>query len=337
MNNDEIKSSLFDGQTTPPSEVAPTEIAVVETPTPPIQEATPIVETAPPPEPVTPAPNFSEMFEGKYKSADEVKAAIKQYEQALKDLENREPDFANDDIRYINHAIKAGFDESKARVLKGVQDGTLTDPKDIVAAKLQIQLGWPKEKIEGYINRTYKLGEDYDVDDVEVQAARDQLEMQSVMDKQFLQEQAAKITVPQKMDYNTVIQDQLKTWEPILPNIVKDNSVIKLSDEIAYTVPAETLKSVQEFVTGVLGSEIGIDPATRTNEMSELVNKEIWWREKSNIVDYVKTELTKAAIRDKSNVPLPEGQKTVPSGNAEVDGLKHLLGQMAEENGQRFR
>jgi hypothetical protein len=334
---DEIKSSLFDGQATPPSEVAPTEIAIVETPTPPIEPTPPVESVVTPIEAVTPTPTFSEMFEGKFSTADEVKAELSKYQQLVKDLESKEPDFANDDIRYINHAMKAGFDESSAKVLKKVQDGTLTDPKDIVAAKLQIQLGWSKEKIEGYMDRTYKLGDDHDVDDADVQAARDQLEMQSVIDKTFLAEQAAKITVPQKVDYNTLIQDQLKTWEPILPNIVKDNAVIKLSDEIAYNVPAETLATVQKYVQDVLGLEPGYDPKTHSNEVSELVNKEIWWREKSNIAKHIENEYAKKAIREKSVVPPPSGDAVPPSGNQEVDQLKNLLGQMAKENGQTYR
>ena len=84
------------------------------------------------------------------------------------------------------------------------------------------------------MNRTYKLGEEYDAEDPDVQAAKDQLEMTAVIAKSFLQEQADKVQVPQKVDYQSIVQQQLETWKPVLPNLVKDNSVLKVADGIDY-------------------------------------------------------------------------------------------------------
>lgn len=329
---------MFDGlPPVAPEAVAPTQTAQPEQPqTPPQAPETPAVETptVTPTEPTPPVFNFSEMFEGKYQSVDEVKKSLQDYEARVKELETREPEFANEDLRYINYALKAGLDESKARVLKSVKDGTLTDPKDIVTAKLQIQYGWDKQKAENYVNRTYKLGEEYDLEDSEVQAARDQLEMQSVMDKTFLSEQADKVQVPQKVDYQSIVQQQLETWKPVIPTLVKDNSVISIADGINYNVPQETLASVEKYVTEVLGMEAGYDPKNHSKEVSELINKEIWWKERSNILTHVQTEMEKKSIREKANVPPPSGTQTVPSGNKELDATKDVLRQMAEERNQ---
>jgi len=346
MNTEPISHSMFDGMASAPQEVAPIvtapEVTPVE-PTPQVPQVpeTPAAET-PAVTPVTPsAPepsfDFKAIFGDELDSADKVKQTLTEYQSKLKELETREPDFANDDLRFKNYALKAGFDEPKANILKSVKDGTLTDPKDIVAARLQVEYGWDKQRVDNYMNRTYKLGEEYDAEDPDVQAAKDQLEMTAVIAKSFLQEQADKVQVPQKVDYQSIVQQQLETWKPVLPNLVKDNSVLKVADGIDYAVPQETLDAVSKYALEVLNLEAGYDPAKHGKEMSELINKEVWYREKDNIVNYVKTELEKKAIRDKANVPTPSGTTTVPTGNKEVDDLKGLLGQMADQRGNTWR
>lgn len=335
------QSTMFDGLApVAPEAVAPNQQAPIEpTPTPAAPQETPAPEavvtpTPTPTEPTPPVPTFSEMFEGKYNSADDVKKVLSDYEARVKELETREPDFANDDLRFKNYALKAGFDEPKANVLKAVKDGTLTDPKDIVAARLQIEFGWDKQRVDNYMNRTYKLGEEYDAEDPDVMAAKDQLEMTAVIAKSFLQEQADKVQVPQKVDYQSIVQQQVENWKPVLPNIVKENSVLKVADGIDYAVPQETLASVEKYALEVLNMEAGYDPSQHSKEMSELINKEIWYRERNNILNYVKTEYEKKAIRDKANVPVPNGTQTVPTGDKAVDDTKHVLNQMAAERNQ---
>ena len=330
---------MFDGLApVAPEAVAPNQQAPTEpTPTPaaPQEPSAPeVVVTPTPTEPTPPVPTFSEMFEGKYNSADDVKKVLSDYEARVKELETREPDFANDDLRFKNYALKAGFDEPKANVLKAVKDGTLTDPKDIVAARLQIEFGWDKQRVDNYMNRTYKLGEEYDAEDPDVMAAKDQLEMTAVIAKSFLQDQADKVQVPQKVDYQSIVQQQVENWKPVLPNIVKENSVLKVADGIDYAVPQETLASVEKYALEVLNMEAGYDPSQHSKEMSELINKEVWYRERNNILNYVKTEFEKKAIREKANVPTPSGTTTVPSGNKEMDDTKSVLSQMAAERKQ---
>jgi len=342
MNTEPISSSMFDGLApVAPEAVAPNQQAPTEpTPTPaaPQEPSAPeVVVTPTPTEPTPPVPTFSEMFEGKYNSADDVKKVLSDYEARVKELETREPDFANDDLRFKNYALKAGFDEPKANVLKAVKDGTLTDPKDIVAARLQIEFGWDKQRVDNYMNRTYKLGEEYDAEDPDVMAAKDQLEMTAVIAKSFLQDQADKVQVPQKVDYQSIVQQQVENWKPVLPNIVKENSVLKVADGIDYAVPQETLASVEKYALEVLNMEAGYDPSQHSKEMSELINKEVWYRERNNILNYVKTEYEKKAIRDKANVPVPSGTQTVPTGDKNIDDMKHVLKQMADERNQGWR
>ena len=342
MNTEPISSSMFD-ELTPvtPEAVAPNQQAPTEpTPTPtepqvPQVPETPAAETpvVTPVAPSAPEPSFDfkAIFGDDLDSADKVKQTLTDYQSRLKELETREPDFANDDLRFKNYALKAGFDEPKANILKSVKDGTLTDPKDIVAARLQVEYGWDKQRVDNYMNRTYKLGEEYDAEDPDVQAAKDQLEMTAVIAKSFLQEQADKVQVPQKVDYQSIVQQQLETWKPVLPNLVKDNSVLKVADGIDYAVPQETLDAVGKYALEVLNLEAGYDPAKHGKEMSELINKEVWYRERNNILNYVKTEFEKKAIREKANVPVPGGTTTVPAGDKSVDDMKHVFKQMADE------
>ena len=343
MNTEPISHSMFDGMASAPQEVAPIvtapEVTPVE-PTPQVPQVpeTPAAETpvVTPVAPSAPEPSFDfkAIFGDDLDSADKVKQTLTEYQSRLKELETREPDFANDDLRFKNYALKAGFDEPKANILKSVKDGTLTDPKDIVAARLQVEYGWDKQRVDNYMNRTYKLGEEYDAEDPDVQAAKDQLEMTAVIAKSFLQEQADKVQVPQKVDYQSIVQQQLETWKPVLPNLVKDNSVLKVADGIDYAVPQETLDAVGKYALEVLNLEAGYDPVKHGKEMSELINKEVWYREKDNILNYVKTEFEKKAIREKANVPTPSGTTTVPSGNKEMDDTKSVLSQMAAERKQ---
>jgi hypothetical protein len=336
----QVTSNMFDGlapvqpspESVAPNQTAmPTETAAAPE-VPQATEAPAAVATPPAPEPA-PQPVFDPkaIFGEKYESVEKVKETLQQQEQRLKELESREPEFANEDLRFRNYALKAGFTEAQASVLKGVQDGTLTDHKDIVAANLQLKFGWDKSKVESYINRTYKLGEEFDAEDPEVMAAKDQLEMDAVIAKPSLVEAANKVQVPQKVDYASIVQQQVETWKPIMPTLIKDNSVLKVAEGIDYAVPAETLASVEKYALEVLNLEAGYDPAKHSKEMSELINKEVWYREKDNILSYVKTELEKKAIRDTANVPAPNGTTTVPKGNSDLDAIRSVLKQMADE------
>lgn len=329
MSNETITSSLFDGL---PS-VQP-EVANQEAPTQPMSAVIPTEEKAaapivePTPSQPTPTYDPKEIFGEQYDSFDKVKSELEQMRSELQSMQSREPEFANDDLRYINYALKAGFNEAQADTLKGVVTGQLTDPIEIVAAKLQLQYGWDLDRIENYMMRTYKLGEYYDADDPEVQIARDQLEMQSVIDKDYLVEQANKIQVPQYVDPQQIIGQQIEQWKPVIPDMLKANSVIKLGS-MEYNVPQETLQQAEKHIMDVLGYDyFDIKSEEQRKGIQDVINKEIVYREFNNIVNYLNIENEKKAIRDKSNVPSPSGN--VPSGttNTEIDTLRHILTQM---------
>lgn len=328
MSNETITSSLFDGLTSVQPEVATQEVQVqttipsvetTETPIAPTVDSTPSQATT---------YNPKEIFGDQYDSFDKVKSELEQLRSELQSMQSREPEFANEDLRYKNYALKAGFNESQADALKGVIAGTLTDPKEIVAAKLQIQYGWDKHRVDNYMNRTYKLGEYYDEDDPEVQVAKDQLEMQSVIDKQFLEQQAQKIQMPQYVDPQQVIGQQLDQWKPVIPEMLKANSVIQLGN-MEYKVSQETLEAAEKHIMDVLGYDyFDIQSEDQRRGIQDVINKEVVYREFNNIVNYLSVESEKKAIRDKSNVPSPSG--VAPSGttNSEVDTLRHILSQM---------
>lgn len=329
MSNETITSSLFDGL---PS-VQP-EVANQEAPTQTLSAVIPTEETAAAPiaetTPSQPTPTYDpkEIFGEQYDSFDKVKSELEQMRSELQSMQSREPEFANDDLRYINYALKAGFNEDQADTLKGVVSGQLTDPVEIVAAKLQVQYGWDLDRIENYMARTYKLGDYYDADDPDVQIARDQLEMQSVIDKDYLMEQANKIQVPQYVDPQQIIGQQLEQWKPVIPDMLKANSVIKLGN-MEYNVPQETLQQAEKHIMDVLGYDyFDIKSEEQRKGIQDVINKEIVYREFNNIVNYLNVENEKKAIRDKSNVPSPSGNVPSSTTNTEIDTLRHILTQM---------
>lgn len=328
MSNETITSSLFDGLPSVQPEVATQEVQV-QTTIPSVETTeTPIVPTVDSTPSQATTYNPKEIFGDQYDSFDKVKSELEQLRSELQLMQSREPEFANEDLRYKNYALKAGFNESQAEALKGVITGTLTDPKEIVAAKLQIQYGWDKHRVDNYMNRTYKLGEYYDEDDPEVQVAKDQLEMQSVIDKQFLEQQAQKIQMPQYVDPQQIIGQQLDQWKPVIPEMLKANSVIQLGN-MEYKVSQETLQAAEKHIMDVLGYDyFDIQSEEQRKGIQDVINKEVVYREFNNIVNYLNVESEKKAIRDKSNVPSPSG--VAPSGttNSEVDTLRHILSQM---------
>ena len=329
MINETISSSMFDGMAavdtgvaTPNPQSAPQFI-----PQEPAIQNTEIPLSPAPQEPVA-TYNPREIFGEEYDSFDKVKEQMTRLQTELNDWQKREPDFANEDLRYKNYALKAGFTESQADVLKGVISGELSDPKDVVAAKLQIQYGWDKNRVENYMNRTYKLGDLYDEEDSETLAARDNLDMQSAIDKQFLLSEASKIQVPQAFDPNQAISQQLEEWKPVLPQMLSTNSTLKLADGIDYKVPAETMTQAEKHVMDVLQYDrFDLKSEEVRKGIQEVINKEIVYREFNNIVNYLSVEHEKKAIRDKSNVPSPSGEK--PNANtSEIDNLRHIISQM---------
>jgi hypothetical protein len=332
MSNETISSALFDGlpqvepevanQVQANVEQAPTEtLSATSLP----QEAKEQTATAPT---ETPTYDPRAIFGEEYDSFDKVKSEMEQLRSQLQEWQSKEPEFANDDLRYINYALKAGFTEDQADTLKGVSTGQLTDPVEIVAAKLQLQYGWDLDRIENYLKRTYKLGEFYDEDDPDVQIARDQLEMQSVIDKDYLLEQANKIQVPQYMNPQDIISNQIEQWKPIIPQMLSSNSVLKLADNMDYKVPQETLQAAEKHVMEVLGYDyFDMQSEEQRKGIQDVIHKEIVYREFNNIVNYLNVENEKKAIRDKSNVPSPSGVKPTVS-NTEVDNLRHILSQM---------
>lgn len=336
-NNEPISSSLFDGL----APVEPTPIATVEPtitpePTPLSVETPPVVEVTPTPEP-TPQPVFDTkaIFGEKYNSVEDVKSVWDNLHKEVEQLRSKEPEFANDDIKFLNTAIKAGIPADQVDIIKAVQAGTLTDPKDVVAAQLRMQYGWSKDKVDLYMDKTYKLGEDYDAEDSDVQLARMQLDMSAEIAKNYLTEKASSVKVPQSVPVEQIIQQQVEQWTPIIPDVVNKSATVKIADGLEYQVPKETIDAVQDYVKGVVGYDVwdSKDPNV-IKEMEAIAQKEVVFREFNNIVKYMNVEMEKKAIREKANVPPNPGQQTPPSGSTEIDNTRNILKQMAAELGK---
>ena len=328
MNTENISSSIFDGQ-------APIEVAPIATEAPIVvpEVIAPVVA-----EPVVVAPVVDAPFDPKvifgesYDTIDKVKADFDRLQLELSDLRKREPEFANDDIKFMNAAIKAGIPSDQIDLVKGFKSGTMSDAKDLVSAQLRMQYGWSKEKTDLYMDKTYKVGEDYDVDDPDVQMARMQLDMSAEIAKTYLSDKTSKINVSEGgSNVEALIQQQQEAWNPIIPEMMNKHSVVKIAEGIEYTVPKETLEQAQKLVSDVLGSDIFDVKDQRVREdLEAIVHKEVVYREFNNIVKHLNVEYEKKAIKEKANVPPVGGSQAVPSSNQELDNLRSILTQMAE-------
>jgi len=286
------------------------------------------------PAPTPTVPDFKAIFGDEYDNEEKVKGVLKEYgelkgklteyEQKVADL-----DHDNDYIKSLRTAIKNGrSQESHDKVY--YSDPTKMTPAEKVALQMQWDDGIDAATANKLVNYKYKLGEQHDVDDPDVDMARTLLEVDAKKAEKFIEQHRQRESAPVVDDS---LQKQIQAWTPIVPSIASSVAEITIpGSDYKHKVSSDTIKAVEKFLVDFVsdeGVEVDINNPQAKEELHQIAQKEIWWREKENIMKAMHTEWEKAEIRKKSVVPPPQGTQQV-SLTSEQENAKILAKALRE-------
>lgn len=274
------------------------------------------VTPTPPPTPTATTPDFKAIFGEEYDHEDKVKNVLKEYGELkgkLSEYEKKVADteYDNDYIKSLRSAIKQGrTQESHDKVY--YSDPTKMSDAEKVALRMQWEDGIDAEKAIRLVNYQYRLGDDYDAEDRDVEMARLKLEVDAKKADTFINEHRQRESAPVVDDSH---QKQVQAWTPEIPSIA--SSVVEINipgSEWKHKASPETVKEVEKFLIDLVSNEDVIvdqnNPQSKA-ELQAIAQKEIWWRERENILKAARTEWEKEAIRQKSVVPPPQGTQVI--------------------------
>lgn len=275
-------------------------------------EETPIVVETPPvvtPEPIPATNEFNpiQMFGEGYDTVDKVKEAltaaselkgkVAEYEAKLKESTVQDP--------YIQSLIewnKQGKSK-ETHDLVYYSDPSKLSLADKVALQLRLETGLSPEKAMKVVNHKYKLGEDYDAEDPEVDIARTMLEVDAKKAHDQIEQFRAKESAPTPtFDYAA----QVSSWKPQIETTVNTLKELEIQPGMKYPVRAETIEAARAHIEGILLSD-GVEMSAKDPEqqkvMQNIASDFIKAREMENILKFSHTEWEKSVIREKSNIP----------------------------------
>lgn len=285
------------------------ETVVVDTPiveTPIIVETPPVVAT---PEPITTTDAFNpgQVFGEGYDTVDKVKEALTaaselkgkvvEYEAKLKESTVEDP--------YIKSLIewnKQGKSK-ETHDLVYYSDPSKLSLADKVALQLRLETGLSPEKAMKVVNHKYKLGDDYDAEDPEVDIARTMLEVDAKKAHDQIEQFRAKESAPTPtFDYAA----QVSSWKPQIETTVNTLKELEIQPGVKYPVRAETIEAARQHIEGILLSD-GVEMSAKDPEqqkvMQNIASDFIKAREMENILKFSQTEWEKKQIREQSNIP----------------------------------
>lgn len=277
---------------------------------PPTTAEAPVVEVIPEPAPISsefkPEAIFGEEYDSVDKvkevltSAKELKQKLAEYESKLKDSEIKDPY-----IKSLSDWTKQGKSKD-THDLVYYSDPSKLDLAQKVALQLQIESGLSPEKAAKIVNYKYKLGEDYDETDPEVDVARTMLEVDAKAAHDKIEQFRAKESAPvPSFDYAA----QVKSWDSNIQTTMGSLKEIEISKDMKYPVPQATLDAAKQHIESVLLSD-GVEMDVKDPKQHEVVmgiaRDFIKARELDNILKYSQTEWEKKQIREKSNIPAVE-------------------------------
>jgi len=286
----------------------------------------PIVET-----PVTPvvAPTSSEfnpkeVFGEEYDSIDKIKEALtKTKELQGKVLQYDKPSLKDPYVASLTEWLDQGKSKEHHDLYYN-SDPSKLSAADKVALQLQVESGLSLEKAVKLVNHKYKLGEEYDEEDPEVDIARTMLEMDANTATKVIEQIRAKAIAPiASFDYDA----QVRTWEPHIVSAVDNFKEIEISSDLKYPVPASALAEAKAHIQGVLSSD-GVEMDVKDPKQREIVQgiarDFIKARQTEDILKYARTEWEKKQIREKSNIPASDTTPPVVQKPGPSDWMKTM-------------
>lgn len=243
-------------------------------------------------------------------AAKELKAKVSEYEVKLKESTIEDP------------YLKSLIEWSKQGKSKDMHDLVyFSDPSKLdlaqkVALQLQIETGLSPEKAIKVVNHKYKLGEEYDAEDPEVDIARTMLEVDAKKAHDQIEQFRAKESAPTpSFDYVA----QVNSWKPQIETTVNTLKELEVMPGVKYPVRQETIDAAKAHIESILLSD-GVEMSVKDSEQQKMVHNIasdfIKARELDNILKYSHTEWEKKQIREKSNIPpsTPQTPKVATKG-----------------------
>ncbi len=314
----------------PAQEATPEKIQTPQEPQQPAQTAqAQAPEAKPAPAEPAPVPAFKpeEIFGQEFGEIGKVKSEWERLKSLEQEHSKIKAEYEKSKVEdpYLQSLIswtKEGKDRQKHDLVY-FSDPTKMSPQEKVALKLQIDKGLSAEKALRFVEHQYKLGEEFDAEDVDVEMARTMLEMDAVDAHKYIEQFRAKESaVAPAFDYAA----QVQSWKPQIESTLGTLKEIPLLDDIKFPVSQDTIKGATAHIEAVLGTE-GVEMDAKSPEQQQAVAKMvkdyIIANEMDNILKYYRTEWEKKAIAKESNIPQQNGQTPVKTASA-FDKYKHL-------------
>lgn len=230
-------------------------------------------------------------------TATELKSKVAEYEAKLKESAIEDP--------YIKSLVewnKQGKSKD-THDLVYFSDPTKLSLADKVALQLQLESGLSPEKAMKVVNHKYKLGEDYDAEDPEVDIARTMLEVDAKKAHDHIEQFRAKESAPTPtFDYSA----QVSSWKPQIESTINTLKELEMPFGVKYPVRAETIESAKAHIESILlsdGVEMNVKDPDQQKVIQNIASDYIKAREMDNILKFSHTEWEKSVIREKSNIP----------------------------------
>lgn len=277
----------------------------------------PIVEPIPPASPASEAPkpdafNPKEIFGEDYDSVDRVKEVLgkaKEYEGRIAEYEKKMKESEIEDP-YIKSLIswnKQGKDR-QLHDLVYFSDPSKMEPQEKIALKLQIESGVSREEAMAYVAHTYKLGDDFDVEDQAVKAAQVAMKIDANSADRFISEWREKESQPAPtFDYAS----QVQAWTPHIDATVQSLKSFEVLDGIAFQADDKMIADVAGHIKAVLGTEgveMDVNDPKQLEALKTMATEHFVAKNFKNILTWYRNEWEKSATLKESNARPVAGQ-----------------------------
>jgi len=273
---------------------------------------------------------FKNILNGRFESAEELEEYVGQ-------LESREPSdeiFANNYIRSLNDAVRAGIDPEVFAAASQLNLDEVS-PKEALIMQYQLKDGLSWEDAEILVNEMYRLDDEaYSDDDPATKSARIKAKVDANAAYEYLAEIQQDALIPPR---EKQIEMQVRAWDPVIPQVMDSFKTLEFEGKAGkyqFPVSEQSQQEAANLFRQVI--ESGIVDSMPNDEGIEfamnLVHKEIVMREAVNMLDTLVEKLKLQQITSKHNpsrfasqggAPAPDEKSSLYEFLAAQKGLKY--------------
>lgn len=267
---------------------------------------------------------------GRFSNPDE----LEQYIRGLEGRQSPEEIFANDYIRDLNDAVRAGIDPELFATVSSINLDELT-PKDALILQYQMRDGLSWEDAEMLVNETYRLDDEmYSDDDAQTKTARIKAKVDANQAYEYLSQYKSDALTP---PIEKQIERQVEAWAPVIPKVIESFKTLEFEGKAGkyqFPVSEENQREAAKLFNDVL--QMGIVDAMPNEDGMEfaknLVYKELVMREAVNMLDTLVEKLKLQQISSKHNLsgsqmfggsPPPDDKNSLYEFLAAAKGMKY--------------